>query len=608
MAYTAHFPISSFLDVDGKPLENGYVYIGTAGLNPVANPITVYWDAAATQVAAQPIRTIGGYPSNNGVRSRLYVNAVDYSIKVTNVNGTDTVPVALYNAEDAYAADIIFLQAGSGAVARTVESKLRESISVLDFGADSTGLNSSIVAFTNAVANGGTVFVPKGTYKLDSRLVIGTDGTTLLLDADVTLLLSGVAATQSPFGNQIHVFADNCAVIGSGPSSVLQITGGSRANAVGILHHKNFTVRDLKIDGDKAGGSAIADDTFMSGISIVSTTAGGAGGDVQVTVDNCIVQNFLQYGINVYGDLANGVKIVNCNILDIGKAGDALSVGAGIVVTRACSDLTVSNNVIKNCKQSGMLFSSAGEDASYWTITGNSCHQNGKSGIEFNEEAAFGSIAGQGIYNVAVTGNTCNGNTRSGIQLNVNTVGYLKYFCISGNVCQGNTLNGIEALTTNTAPNSIAYIQISGNQVSDNVGAGFNLNQYVQFVEGVKQVFTPNVIGSVTPGAATWGAGSPAGVYEKIGNIVYYQILAEWTNHTGAGDLVVSGFPYASSNVEPQPSGWVWANGLTITGQGSLGVTSNQTQGTLLSVNNGSVSPVALDTAATLRINGFYFT
>ena len=103
-------------------------------------------------------------------------------------------------------------------------------------------------------------------------------------------------------------------MIGSGPSSLLQITGGSQANAVGMLHHYGFAVRDLVIDGDKANGTAIADDTFMSGVSVVCTVAGGGASDANATIDNCEIRNFLQYGVNVYGALANSVKVVNCNI------------------------------------------------------------------------------------------------------------------------------------------------------------------------------------------------------------------------------------------------------------------------------------------------------
>jgi hypothetical protein len=79
------FPI--FTDTDGSPLENGYVWLGTANQDPQANPITTYWDAALTITAAQPIRTSGGYPSRSGTPARLYV-ASDYSIRVQNKNGS----------------------------------------------------------------------------------------------------------------------------------------------------------------------------------------------------------------------------------------------------------------------------------------------------------------------------------------------------------------------------------------------------------------------------------------------------------------------------------------------------------------------------------------
>ena len=170
MSYTAPFPISSFLDVDGKPLENGYVWIGVAGSDPVTNPISVYWNDAATQLATQPIRTIGGYPSNAGVRSRLYISAADYSVKVTNVNGAETVPVSLYNATEVSAADVNFLQAGTGSVVRTSQAKMRDVVSVKDFGAIGDGIVDDTAAIQFAInavtaAGGGDLYFPEGKYK-----------------------------------------------------------------------------------------------------------------------------------------------------------------------------------------------------------------------------------------------------------------------------------------------------------------------------------------------------------------------------------------------------------------------------------------------------------
>jgi len=81
----------------------------------------------------------------------------------------------------------------------------------------------------------------------------------------------------------------------------------------------------------------------------------------------------------------------------------------------------------------------------------------------------------------------------------------------------------------------------------------------------------------------------------------------DWSAHTGTGDILISGFPIAAQNGEPQPVGWVWTNGLTITGQGTFGLIQNTTSGPLGAVENGIYNPVALDTAAGIRISGFYF-
>lgn len=133
------FPI--FTETDGQPLENGYIWIGTVNLDPQVNPINVYFDAALTILAAQPIRTINGYPSRNGTPARLYVNS-DYSIRVMNRNGS-----AVYSAPAAterYSSvvigtisgtDVSFIQSGAGAVTRTMQAKAQEWFSPFDYGA-----------------------------------------------------------------------------------------------------------------------------------------------------------------------------------------------------------------------------------------------------------------------------------------------------------------------------------------------------------------------------------------------------------------------------------------------------------------------------------------
>lgn len=165
------FPI--FTDIDGQPLEDGYIWIGTANLNPITNPIAVYWDAALTLPAAQPIRTIGGYPVNSGTPARLYVNS-DYSIQVQNRNGS--VVYSAPAATERYSGEVIeitfndvtgqlgsdrvnFLQAGTGAVTRTAQDKMRDIVSRADYSSDANFNNAAVAKVGINGAN--TVLAPR---------------------------------------------------------------------------------------------------------------------------------------------------------------------------------------------------------------------------------------------------------------------------------------------------------------------------------------------------------------------------------------------------------------------------------------------------------------
>lgn len=74
-------PYPTFTGLDGSPLENGYLFLGMVNLNPETDPIQVFWDQALSIAAAQPIRTIAGYPSRNGTPATLYTNGT-FSITV----------------------------------------------------------------------------------------------------------------------------------------------------------------------------------------------------------------------------------------------------------------------------------------------------------------------------------------------------------------------------------------------------------------------------------------------------------------------------------------------------------------------------------------------
>jgi hypothetical protein len=78
---TGPYPI--FTDLDGSPLDDGYLYIGAINDDPETNPIQVFWDSALTIPATQPIRTSNGYAYRNGTPALLYAGG-EFSITIRN--------------------------------------------------------------------------------------------------------------------------------------------------------------------------------------------------------------------------------------------------------------------------------------------------------------------------------------------------------------------------------------------------------------------------------------------------------------------------------------------------------------------------------------------
>lgn len=251
-------PYPILTGADGQPLESGYIWIGTANLNPITNPIAVYWDAALTQPAAQPIRTSGGYPVNAGTPARLYVGG-DYSILVQDRKGSTvySAPAATERYSDPVvtgisSTEVSFLQAGSGAVTRTVQSRLRDVVSVKDFGATGDGSTDDTAAIQAAINyctslsnrkqtlyfpanNAGAYYKITSTLTINGRLNIVGDG-----EFSTIIYADGFSA-----GQYILDF-DNLAGSGIEFGGVQQITiRGSNTNANGV-RLKNASYWTLK--------------------------------------------------------------------------------------------------------------------------------------------------------------------------------------------------------------------------------------------------------------------------------------------------------------------------------------------------------------------------
>jgi len=255
------YPI--FTDIDGQPLEDGYVWIGTANLDPQTNPINVYWDAALTLPAGQPIRTLAGYPSNSGTPARLYVNS-DYSIRVMNKNGS--VVYSAPAATERYsgvvvnginAEDVLYDPPFSGAVPTNVEAKLEQYVSASDFGAVGDGTTDNSAAINAAVTavsllGGGRVTFGPGTYIIGSAIEL--DDNVQLHGANQKATIIKLKATAN--------------------ANLIQKKAGAVGFGAGLF--------DLTIDGNDANNTSGG--IYWAG---ASTGRGPAFTFERVTVQNC---------------------------------------------------------------------------------------------------------------------------------------------------------------------------------------------------------------------------------------------------------------------------------------------------------------------------------
>jgi hypothetical protein len=218
MALQISSPFQQFFDENGSPLDNGFVYVGVASLNPETNPIQVYFDDALTIPAAQPLRTSNGYIVRNGSPARLYTSQEDFSLTVRDKSNALVLTVAdatsLSNLQTQLASGsgsslVGYNQGGAGAVDRTVQSRLRDYVSVQDFGAVGDGVANDTAAIQAAIdaisaAGGGNILLPAGTYMVSTivpkdyvslygegkevtylKQIVGTNATMIVSGADL---------------------------------------------------------------------------------------------------------------------------------------------------------------------------------------------------------------------------------------------------------------------------------------------------------------------------------------------------------------------------------------------------------------------------------------
>ena len=183
---------AQFFDNSGVILSGGLVYTYAAG---TTTPQAAYTTSSGSVAHTNPIVLDSAGRVASGGEIWL-TDAVAYKFVLKTATGTTIgtydnvtgnasgVAVGIYAAFAASTGSSLvgYTQGGAGAVATTVQTKLRQTVSVLDFGAKGDGSTNDSVAISNAIATQLNVYFPKGTYlcnvTINNRTILYGDGST----------------------------------------------------------------------------------------------------------------------------------------------------------------------------------------------------------------------------------------------------------------------------------------------------------------------------------------------------------------------------------------------------------------------------------------------
>lgn len=194
-----------FTDRTGLPLDLGKVYLGLPNQNPVTAPLPVFWDAAGTQPALQPLPVVNGYIVRAGTPANVFIDGA-YSELVVDSKGQQ-VFYARNSNEFSVAAAVASLSENTGA----------EGIGFAPFGdIASTNVQDAIeeVVADYTTGDGGKIGTtkPYGTSStLSADLAVIYPGARKSLADVIAKLHGGAAITIACYGDSLTYGQDTSA-------------------------------------------------------------------------------------------------------------------------------------------------------------------------------------------------------------------------------------------------------------------------------------------------------------------------------------------------------------------------------------------------------------
>jgi hypothetical protein len=380
-----------------------------------------------------------------------------------------------------------FIQSGTGAVARTAQSKMREMVTPYDFDAVGDGVTDDTAAVQAALnTNAMQVYLASGLFRVSSTVTSTLANRTINGPGALTATTPvAIAMTVTGHNNTIAVNIVGNNQIGVGiriQDAVLPIVNGGR-------------IRDLYSSTANCAGLFFSD-----------TQAGAVVQDVVITNVNSPGNGTLGDGsgfsrgiaIGLSGDPTGDFVIKGCHISNIiGEEGDAIGAVSGGSGTYYRLDLTVTNNTIR-----GFTRRAVKTQGNHVRVTNNSISNDWTSAGQVPNAANVIDFV-QGGDCVARDNDLYNCNFFNQVAVVAQNAEVWNNFLVAGNTFWGLTLDSTSNVVSITQSGSSSVTSAVGLVVRDNVFSG-GAGRAISIGKCTSPVVSGNVISvSTETGART---------------------------------------------------------------------------------------------------------